>query len=335
MKQRIPILTAVLFAAGLTFATSGPADAGLFDRLKRSPDAAEQGLQPPGSVDGGVVNVQSPQSEGQSALRMDRIEQQMREMTGQIEQLTFQVRQLQEQLQRAQQDTDFRLKGVEGGTGKRSEAPAAKPRGNARAADAVPSQPPAGDPIGQAIGSTDGEMDGTIPDPAGQGAPPRALGQLTLDPNAPVGGQPMDLSQGGGAAPGAAPQATGSARADYDAAYDLVMKGDYDVAESAFRQFLQAYPKDPLAADAQYWVGESLYARQDFRGSADAFLSGYKQYPKSGKAADMLLKLGMSLAGLNQREAACATYAEVLKQYPKSSRALLQRVKQEQASASC
>ncbi|WP_018181292.1 tol-pal system protein YbgF [Kaistia granuli] len=330
MRQRIPILTAVLFAAGLTFATTGPADAGLFDRLKRNPDNAEQGLHPPGSVGDGVVNVQSPQSEGQSALRMDRIEQQMRDMTGQIEQLTFQVRQLQEQLQRAQQDTDFRLKGVEGG-GKRSEAPAAKPRANNRAAAADPApQPVPGDAIGDAIGSTDGEMEGPG---AGQGAPPRALGQLTLDPNAPVGGQPMDLSQGGGA--GSAPQATASARADYEAAYALVMKGDYDVAEAAFRQFLQAHPKDPLAADAQYWVGESLYARQDFRGSADAFLSGYKQYPKSGKAADMLLKLGMSLAGLNQREAACATYAEVLKQYPKSSNALLQRVKQEQASASC
>ncbi|BCP54932.1 tol-pal system protein YbgF [Kaistia sp. 32K] len=325
MRQRIPILTAMLFAAGLTFATTGPADAGLFDKLRGN--NAEQSPQPPGNV-GGVVNVQSPQNEGQSAMRMDRIEQQMREMTGQIEQLTFQVRQLQEQLQRAQQDTDFRLKGVEGG-GKRSEAPpaAAKPR-----ADAAPAQraaPPPADAIGAAIGSTDGEMDPGAGNP-GQGAPPRALGQLTLDPNAPI-----DLSQGGGAPHGAAPQPTGDARSDYEAAYALVMKGDYDVAEVSFRQFLQAHPRDPQAADAQYWLGESLYARQDFRGAADAFLSGYKQYPKSGKAADMLLKLGMSLSGLNQREAACATYAEVLKQYPKSSNALLQRVKQEQASASC
>jgi tol-pal system protein YbgF len=319
MRQRIPILTAMLFAAGLTFSATGPADAGLFDRLR---GGSGQGQQPPGEV-GGVMQAQSPQSEAQSAMRMDRIEQQMRDMTGQIEQLTFQVRQLQEQLQRAQQDTDFRLKGVEGG-GKRSDAaPAQRPR-----AEAPPAQraaPP--DAIGDAIGSTDAEMD---PGAVGQGAPPRALGQLTLDPNAPI-----DLSQGGAPPSAAAPQATGNARGDYEAAYGLVMKGDYDVAEAAFRQFLQAHPKDPLAADAQYWVGESLYARQDYRGAADAFLSGYKQYPKSGKAADMLLKLGMSLAGLNQREAACATYAEVLKQYPKSSNALLQRVKQEQASASC
>lgn len=322
MKQRIPILTAVLFAAGLTFATTGPADAGLFDRLKRGSDQTEQAPTPPGGVgDGsGYVQAQSGQADGQAGMRMDRIEQQMREMTGQIEQLTFQVRQLQEQLQRAQ--------GGAVAPDKRTEAPPVRARVPSRATDAAPPAAPGGDAIGQAIGSTDGEMEGTVP--VGQGAPPRALGQLSIDPNAPI-----DLSQGSGAAPTEAPHATGSARGDYDAAYGLVLKGDYDVAETSFRQFLQQYPRDPLASDAQYWIGESLYNRQDFRGAADAFLSGYKQYPKSGKAPDMLLKLGMSLAGLKQREAACATYAEVLKQYPKSSNALLQRIKQEQASASC
>lgn len=320
MKQRLPILTAVLFAAGLSFASTGPADAGLFDRLKRGPE--EQ--VPPGNVgDGGYQPAQSAPNEGQAGLRMDRIEQQMRDMTGQIEQLTFQVRQLQEQLNRLQGG-----QGAADGAGKRSEAPPLRARMPAQAPAAAQAPAPGGDPIGQAIGSTDGEMEGSVP--VGQGAPPRALGQLTLDPNAPI-----DLSQGGGAAATTAPAPTGNARGDYDAAYSLVLKGDYDVAETSFRQFLQQYPRDPLAADAQYWLGESLYARQDFRGAADSFLSGYKQYPKSGKAPDMLLKLGMSLAGLKQREAACATYAEVLKQYPKSSNALLQRVKQEQASASC
>lgn len=318
MKHRIPILTAVLFAAGLTFATTGPADAGLFDRLKRGP---EEQVPPGGVGEGGLSPAQSSQNEGQAGMRMDRIEQQMRDMTGQIEQLTFQVRQLQEQLQRAQ--------GGAGDAGKRSEAPPLRARVPSRAAEAPPPAAAAGgDPISEAIGSTDGEMEGTVP--VGQGAPPRALGQLQIDPNAPI-----DLSQGGGAPAGDVPPPTGSARGDYDAAYGLVLKGDYDVAETALRQFLQQYPGDPLAADAQYWLGESLFARQDFRGSADAFLSGYKQYPKSGKAPDMLLKLGMSLAGLKQREAACATYAEVLKQYPKNSNSLMQRIKQEQASASC
>ena len=54
-----------------------------------------------------------------------------------------------------------------------------------------------------------------------------------------------------------------------------------------------------------------------------------------GKAPDALLKLGLSLAGLGERDAACSTFAAVLKQYPDASNALRQRVKVEQASASC
>ncbi len=49
----------------------------------------------------------------------------------------------------------------------------------------------------------------------------------------------------------------------------------------------------------------------------------------------MLLKLGVSMAGLNQREVACATFSEVGKRYPGSSSALKERVKQEQALATC
>ena len=49
----------------------------------------------------------------------------------------------------------------------------------------------------------------------------------------------------------------------------------------------------------------------------------------------MLLKLGVSLAGLKQRDVACATFAEVSKRYPKASSQLKERVKQEEALASC
>lgn len=300
-------VAALLLVAGLA---AEPAQAGLFDLFKRNSDASAPGPTPPAAVSPpgmaqapGAVPVMT--SDAQAAMRMDRLEQQMRSMTGQIEELTYQVRQLQEQL-RSQSG------------GKRAAVPPPPV--------AAPVPPPANDAIGQAIGSN-----GTPPVVSDANAPPRDLGQLPVPP----GGQPLDLSPPGRGGAAASGSATGSSRADYDAAYDFVLKGDYEVAETSFRQFLVNYPGDPLDADAQYWIGESLYARQDFRGSADAFLAGYQQYPKSAKAPDMLLKLGLSLAGLGQRDAACGTYAEILKKYPKSSNALLQRVKTEQASASC
>jgi tol-pal system protein YbgF len=173
----------------------------------------------------------------------------------------------------------------------------------------------------------------------GLGAPPQPLGSLTLDGPPPAPDQPMDLgapvlpdSQGPQVA---SVQPTGDARTDYERAYGSILSGDYDTAETGFRQFLSTYPDSELAPDAQYWLGESLFVRAQYRDAANEFLAGYKAYPKSGKAPDSLLKLGLSLAGLGERDAACSTFAAVLKQYPKASNALRQRIKVEQSSAGC
>jgi len=321
-----------LFAVALgamVLASSAPAHAGLFDIFKREQQVPDPNApSPPSSVGGGTTTATpgfsaqaaSPSSEAQAAMRMDRMEQQMRQMTGQIEELTFQLNQLQAQIRASQGGTPGNRKTA----ATAPAAPALRSTTNAPAATAAP------DPIGQAIGSG---QDVASVDAGGPGTPPRPLGQLPAGAN----GQPLDLATlaAPAATPSPAPAPSGNSRSDYDTAYDLVLKGDYDVAEKAFQVFLANYPGDALAPDAQFWIGESLYQRSDFRGAADAFLTGYQQYPKSAKAPDMLLKLGLSLVGLGQRDAACGTYAEILKKYPKASNALMQRVKTEQASASC
>lgn len=272
------------------------------------------------------------------AERFNRIEAQMRTLTGQVEELTFQLRQLQDQLKRMQEDNEFRFRELEGGDAPRprSEAPSAP--GPADTATLRPSDSGQADAIGAIVDREPPDLN--APDPGGPGAPPQSLGTLTLD--APVfPDQPMDLTvppPSPGAAGGAdvasiAP--TGDARTDYENAYNGILNGDYDRAEVAFRQFLSVYPDDALAPDAQYWLGESLFVRALYRDAANEFLAGYKTYPKSGKAPDALLKLGLSLAGLGERDAACSTFAAVLKQYPDASNALRQRVEVEQASASC
>ncbi|SHG73893.1 tol-pal system protein YbgF [Kaistia soli DSM 19436] len=333
MTTRDTFLAVALGA--MVLASSAPAHAGLFDIFKREQQVPEQNAPaPPSSVGGGgdmtgtpgfSAQAASPSSEAQVAMRMDRMEQQMRQMTGQIEELTFQLNQLQAQ-----------IRATQGGTPGNRKAAAAAPVAPALRPSASPTAAaPGPDPIGQAIGSASpSATQGVAPaDAGGPGTPPRPLGQLPASES----GQPLDLATlaAPAATPSPAPAPSGNSRNDYDAAYDLVLKGDYDVAENAFQLFLANYPGDALAPDAQFWIGESLYQRSDFRGAADAFLTGYQQYPKSAKAPDMLLKLGLSLVGLGQRDAACGTYAEILKKYPKASNALMQRVKTEQASASC
>jgi tol-pal system protein YbgF len=130
-------------------------------------------------------------------------------------------------------------------------------------------------------------------------------------------------------------QLTGSPTDVYNRAYQSVLDGDYEKAEQGFRAFLVAFPTDKRAPDAQYWIGDSLYQRGLFRDAGREFNTGYRAYPKSPKAADSLLRLGMSLNALGQREAACSVYSELTKRYPSAPFALLQKLKTEQASASC
>ncbi len=286
------------------------------------------------------------------ASRIDRLEAQMRTMTGQIEELTHQLQQLQAQIARMQNDNEFRFGALERAIPGGHPAPA-RPRAEAPSTSGNASAGTAGSGV-TILGNDNASADaggGTQ-----LGTPPHPLGQLTLDAPPNQGGQPLDLSSlargnnsggigsgdtgagaanGGGAGGGQVASLTGDSRSDYERAYQYVLSGDYDLAEASFRQFLSAYPKDARAPDAQYWLGESLFARGKYRDSADAFLAGYKAYPRSSKAPDTLLKLGLSLAGLGERQAACSTYAQVLKQYPSVSNALRQRVLTEQASANC
>ena len=71
------------------------------------------------------------------------------------------------------------------------------------------------------------------------------------------------------------------------------------------RSFIQRYPNDSLAGNAQYWLGETYYVRKDYNNAAAVFAEGYQKYPKGGKAADNLLKLGMALGQLGQKTDAC------------------------------
>lgn len=301
-----------------------PADAAWWNlRKDAGPPAAGAETKAP------VVLAQS----STDADRFNRVEAQMRTLTGQVEELTFQLRQLQEQLARTQEDNEFRFRDLEGGG-----SPTPRPEGSiaAPSGDVATPGAPDGEAPPDAIGGVVDQQ--SVLDQLG--APPGPLGTLTLDAPPNIADQPIDLtapppSAGSGSFETAMTEPTGDARADYERAYRTILSGDYDAAELGFKQFIAAYPDDELAPDAQYWLGESLFIRGQYREAANEFLAGYKAYPKSGKAPDALLKLGLSLAGLGEREAACSTFTAVLKQYPEASNALLQRVKVEQSSASC
>lgn len=266
------------------------------------------------------AKAQSGPPGGQSALntemRMSALEDRIRELNGRIEELTNNLGQMKQQLDRLSSDVDVRF-------GQLQPAP----------------QPPGGP--------------GTITPPPPQPKPPAGAGDMTQPPSR--SGTIGTLGAAGGSAPSAPPpqgapagpppgQQTasvdgtlpvGSSQEQYNYAMGLLTQANYPAAEQAMRSFVQRWPNDPLAANAQYWLGETFYVRKDYGNAATAFAQGYEKYPKGPKAVDDLLKLGMSLAALNQKPDACRAYARVQRDFPNAPQSVKDRLTAERQRTGC
>jgi tol-pal system protein YbgF len=287
----------------------------------------------------------SAQDAAELTVRTGRLENQVRTLSGQIEQLQFENRRLTEQLRKFQEDVDFRLNERGGGGGARpgsaAPGPAALPPPGGAQQPAQPGRQRRGDAFDpnaqpQAAGAPrplGGGVEGIIEeDYAGGGQGQGPLDIQGVGRSVPQGALPPAQRAGPSvAATGAAP----SPKEAYDTAYAYVLRKEYEQAEMGFRQFLQSYPRDRLAADATFWLGESYLQRQRYREAAEQFLKISRDYPKAGKAADSLLKLGVSLNGLGARDQACATFAKVSVDYPSASNAVRQGVERERRRARC
>jgi len=313
------------------------------------------------------------QAQSELFVRLDRMENQIRQLTGALEQLQFRNQQLEGQLKRLTDDTEYRLQELRGG----APRPPAPPR---PAAAPLPAQPNPAAPPAAGVPGRRGDAFDPAQNPTAPGAL-RTLGTTSVATvvqapevaeEEPVGasvgapggravGAPLDLSTVlGGAAPPDSPTAvpselppppprnpsgTGtqlatappsdSPKDNYDLAYGYMLRKDYALADESFRAFLRRFPSDRLASDAQYWLGESLFQRQRFRDAAESFLSVSTKYESTAKAPDALLRLGQSLAALGEKEAACASFAEVGRKYPRAAVAIKQGVDREQKRVRC
>jgi tol-pal system protein YbgF len=276
------------------------------DRMERDMNQLQRQVYRGGSTSGAPVPA-SPDS-GTAVnleLRLDQLETQMRTMTGSLEEANYSIDQLKRRLDKLVSDIDQRFSQLEhpGGPG--------APQGNPPlAANAAPAQGAGANPAAAA------SQGGTLV------APPGAGGQTaSRAPAAPP--------QGGGTLP------SGSAQDQYNYAFGKLREADYPAAEEALRSFVQRYPNDALAGNAQYWLGETYYVRKDYNSAAATFAEGYRKYPQSGKAADNLLKLGMSLGNIGQKKEACLTFNQLAHDFPKASTNITERATQEKQRLGC
>jgi tol-pal system protein YbgF len=309
-----------------------------------------------------VLSSQAFAQSDDSDMRIQQLENQLRQLTGQNEELQYRNRQLEDRL---------RLQG-----GAAGGQPAVAQPGMA----AAPPNPPFRQPQAPAVYDQQiaapapiVQEPGVPPAVPGQGrrrgdafdpnltpnAPgaPRALGggQLPIPGEAAVGapggrgaGEPLDLANTGGPGnPTSAlppPRNTGALttlppsatpRDEFDLGIGYMQRKDYALAEETMRNFAQKYPSDPMIADSQYWLGESFFQRQLYRDAAESFLGVTTKFDKSAKAPDALLRLGQSLAALKEREAACAAFGEVTRKYPRASSGVKAAVDREQKRVKC
>ena len=289
---------------------------------------------------------------GELSVRLDRMENQMRQLTGTLEQLQDQNQQLQQQLRAMQQQVD-----VGGAPRAGQRPPLGAGQGPAPMQQQAPVyQPPMDQPPPQ--GGRRGDAFDPNAQPNAPGAP-RQLGTMqgTIEQpgQAPViygraPTQPMDIGPQG-ANPGSDPQfgaggygrgqqqavlpPSNSPKDEYDLAYGYILRRDYTAADEALRIFMQNHAGDPLIPQAHYWLGESQFQRQQYNDAAETFLDVYNKYPQSTKAPEALMRLGQSLAGIGKQDAACASLGAVLQKYPKASAQVKATVQAEQKRVRC
>lgn len=122
----------------------------------------------------------------------------------------------------------------------------------------------------------------------------------------------------------------GNAEQLFAAAYSDYSRGNYELALSEFRQYVEIYPGSELADNAQFWIGEIFSAQRKLPEAAAEFEKVKAVNAAGDKASLALYKRGLILLEIGSKEAAVAQLLDIMNDYPKSSEADLARQQLEQ-----
>jgi tol-pal system protein YbgF len=338
-------------AAFVCLSLVGVASAYAFDLNPFNDDARTRTAQsdaPPGSIPGATDSVDSGDAAALD-VRVDRLENELRQANGRIEELENQQHRLEETIKRFQQDVEFRLGGAGGGAPPAPGAPQPAPMA------AVPPAAPLAAPLAQADAPRPGRRNDAFDPAANQNAAgaPRPLG--STPPSAPLeltGGRPTPPPLApaptspppAGPLPGEAAPAvvagggvgfTDGPREQYNTAIEAYRGGQYAQAEEQLKAFLAANGANRLAPDAIFYLGETYFQRSRPREAAEQYLKLSTDFSRSARAPEGMLRLGQSLAMLGSGEQACATFAEVGRRYPAAPSAVKKLAEHELQKSHC
>ncbi len=144
------------------------------------------------------------------------------------------------------------------------------------------------------------------------------LEQLRQAPQQPLTvSQPVQASPGQGEA--AAPlQTDGSPTEIYLQAFADYASGRYQAATHGFTTFLQRFPNNSYASNAQFWLGDCYFNQQQYPQAIQEFTRVLNDYPNAPKSPDALLKIATAQLQLGATVEARQTVDTLNRRFPKS-----------------
>jgi tol-pal system protein YbgF len=107
----------------------------------------------------------------------------------------------------------------------------------------------------------------------------------------------------------------------FAAAYGDYSRGNYELALSEFRQYVESYPTSEMADNAQYWIGEVLAAEDQCGLAIPEYDKVITTFAKGDKVPAARLAKGKCLEKIGQRDAARIEWQQLVKLHPRSSEA--------------
>ncbi len=115
----------------------------------------------------------------------------------------------------------------------------------------------------------------------------------------------------------------GNAEQLFAAAYSDYSRGNFDLALSEFKQYVETYPSSELADNAQYWIGEILYAQKKLPEAIAEFEKAALINAQGDKTRVALYKRALVLLEMGKKDEAVAQFLSLTKNYANTNEAAL------------
>jgi len=107
----------------------------------------------------------------------------------------------------------------------------------------------------------------------------------------------------------------------FAAAYSDYARGNYDLAISEFKLYLEIYNQSEAADNAQFWIGEALLSQGKLPEAIAEFDKVITNYPKGDRAPAARLKKALALLQAQLKDEAVSEFRSLIKLHPNSAEA--------------